>query len=390
LWDAATGKERQVLRGHQSTVWSVAYAPDGKTLASTSVDKTVRVWDVASGKERLVLEGHQDPVRCVVYAPDGKTLASGSDDRTVRLWDVATGKELRRLEGHRGGVQSVAYAPDGKILASCGNDKTVRLWDVATGKELQRFDWPKAHSVAYSSDGKTLAVANSNGTVQLWEVATGKEIRSLAGHKGLVLSAWFSPDGKTLASASADGTALIWAVSSRTTPLPTPLSAEELVALWEALADADVPKAHAALWTLAAAPRQTVPFLREHLPAAVAADPKRVAAFLDDLVSEQFAVREKASQELERLGESAVGALRSKLADKPALELRQRLERLLEKQAIPGPAQCRGSRAVQVMEAIATPEARALLEKLAKGAEGFRLTDDAKSALQRLNRPVVR
>src|SRR5438309_1868007 len=86
-------KLRATLQGHKSMVFSVAYSPDGKTLASGSNDATIRLWDVATGKERATLQGHKDLVRSVAYSPDGKTLASGSNDATIRLWDVATGKE---------------------------------------------------------------------------------------------------------------------------------------------------------------------------------------------------------------------------------------------------------------------------------------------------------
>src|SRR6516162_4943192 len=114
--DVATGKERATLKGHTEVVTSVAYSPDGKTLASGSRDKTIKLWEVATGKEQATLKGHTGEVWSVAYSPDGKTLASGSWDATIKLWDVQTGQERATLKGHTRGVISVAYNPSSKTL----------------------------------------------------------------------------------------------------------------------------------------------------------------------------------------------------------------------------------------------------------------------------------
>ncbi len=119
--------------GHPPWVWSVAYSPDGGTLASGGTDETIRLWDVATGEILATLSGHTDWACGVAYSPNGRTLASGGGDNKVRLWDVATGGLLATLSGHTKAITSVAYAPAGGTLASGGYDNNgVRFWDIAS------------------------------------------------------------------------------------------------------------------------------------------------------------------------------------------------------------------------------------------------------------------
>ena len=158
LWDAHTHERTGVLETG-SWILSVAFSPDGATLASASRDETVRLWDIASRREIVTLQGHTDWVWSVAFSPDGATLASGGDDATVRLWDVASRQEIATLQGHTRLVWSVAFSSHGAMLASGSRDETVKLWDVASRREIATLQGHTSAvlAVAFSPDGATLA-----------------------------------------------------------------------------------------------------------------------------------------------------------------------------------------------------------------------------------------
>ncbi|MEG4121062.1 AAA-like domain-containing protein [Microcoleus sp. N9_B4] len=212
------GDEYNRLSGHQAAVLGVDISPDSKFIASTSVDKTIKVWR-RDGTEIATLKGHQAIVRSVKFSPDGQFLASGSDDGTVKLWKLdragTAALPLRTFQGHTAGIWTVAFSPDGQTIASASMDNTVKLWNkdgAGTGAlPLRTLQGHTAGvpSVAFSPDGQTIVTASGDKTVKLWN-KDGKLLRTLRGHTSVVSAAAFSPDGQIVASGSGDKTVKLW------------------------------------------------------------------------------------------------------------------------------------------------------------------------------------
>ncbi len=209
LWNVADGREVRTLTGHADMVTSVAFSPDSRFLASGGIDSTAKVWEVATGREPRTLTGHAGEIYFVSFSPDGRRLASG-EGGTVRLWDLETGSTVRTIRGAFG--HAVAFSPDAKLLAGGCHDYTVRLWDTDTVREVLTLKGHSNHvnSLAFSPDGRSLASGSSDGTIKLWDLSTGREVRTLAGHESSVWCVGFAPDGKYLASGSSDGTLRLW------------------------------------------------------------------------------------------------------------------------------------------------------------------------------------
>ena len=217
LWNAEDSNLIYTLEGHKHDVLSVVFSPDGKTIASASRDGIVKLWNADNRNLIHTLEGHKNSVWSVVFSPDGKTIASASNDGTVKLWDAENHNLIYALEGHKNEVLSVVFSPDGKTIASASRDGTVKLWDAENRKLINTLEGHKSAiwSVAFSPNGKTIASASWDGTVKLWNANNSNFIYTLEGHKNSVLNVIFSPDGKTIASASGDGTVKLWDAENR-------------------------------------------------------------------------------------------------------------------------------------------------------------------------------
>ena len=215
LWDVATGSQTSTLE-EDWWVKNVEFSPDGRNIASIGGGR-VGVWDVATGTRTATLQGLTSPSLSVAFSPDGTTLASGAEDGTASLWDLTTGTNTATFEGHGGYVQSVAFSPDGRTFASGDQDGSIRLWDVASGRiSAILLHGSHVNCVSFSPDGATLGSGGLDGSVKLWDPETKRNTATLPRHGGIVRAVSFSPDNSIIATASEDGTVSLWDLQSET------------------------------------------------------------------------------------------------------------------------------------------------------------------------------
>ncbi|MBD2514590.1 hypothetical protein H6G93_06125 [Nostoc sp. FACHB-973] len=212
LYKVANSQQLMTCKGHTGWIWSVSFSPDGQVLASGSNDQTIKLWDISTGQCFKTLEGHSGGVRSVTFSPNAKVLASGSDDQTVKLWNVSTGQCFKTLQEHGCSVWSVAFSPKDNILASGNDDYKVRLWNINSSSCIHTLEGhtQRVYSVTFSPDGNTLATGSHDQTVKLWDISTSKCLKTLQGHTDLVHSVTFSVDGSAVVSCGDDQTVRVW------------------------------------------------------------------------------------------------------------------------------------------------------------------------------------
>lgn len=212
------------LAGHTGAVWAVSFSRDGTRLATSALDRTIRLWDPATGRQ--IARVGSEPTdgrggwRSVSLAPDGTRVAGCADLVTAPTWDIGTGQRVHRFRAanadqtHPLGVGPVLFSPDGAVLACALGDWTIALVDAGTGTELRRLGRPRhagaLDALAFAPDGRTLAAAGQSDAIELWDPATGALRRRLAGHADDVRSVAFDPAGGLLASGGLDRSILLW------------------------------------------------------------------------------------------------------------------------------------------------------------------------------------
>ena len=209
IWDAETFKQLVVFKEHKDTVFSAKFSPDGKKAVTASADKTARIWDVENGKELLRITGHTDAVGTAQFSPDSKRIVTASADKTACIWDAENGS-LQHRYVLTDIVRKTEFSPNGKkLLTQCGN--SAAIWDCNSGRQLLLLNtWSMINDVQFSPDGKRIGIGCSDGSVWIWDAINGHVIAILSGHTRAVIDVIFSPDGNKLVTASADKTARLW------------------------------------------------------------------------------------------------------------------------------------------------------------------------------------
>jgi RNA polymerase sigma factor (sigma-70 family) len=421
LIDNSTGKEIAAIAPTGELFPIFLFSPDGRTLLVREPDDNIAtLHDVATGKPRcrIAIEDGGAPMSRAFgtrffFSPDSQRLAVCAASVALKVHDVTSGKALTSLEiADKLGLRGGTFSPDGRTIALDVNDGTVQLIDLATAKQRMTFGkklppaglasgggvvisgsvvevTPGAGPVAFSPDGRLLAHAGLDRVLYVWDVATGQVLARFEGHQGPIGSVAFAPDGRSVATASGDTTALVWGVhdlGARAGPKPHMLDADAVQARWNELAAEG--GANDAIHALIGSPKQTVAFLKDRLKPAVPVNGAVVETLVAQLDSSDFKVRQKAHEELLKIGEQVVPYLDRALTGSIALESRRRLEQVHTKLTafpITG-TRLQVFRAIEVLERIGSAEARQLLHALADGAQGALVTTQAQAALERLKK----
>jgi WD40 repeat protein len=369
----------------------VALSADAKLLATAESAGRVRLWATTTGKLQRTIEGGEPGVTPygMTFSPDGRTLALTDTSHAVAVYDLVGGRRLPPFQGRKGYSGPPAFSPDGRTVYNGYGKEGFCQWEVASGKfcgPLVEIPGHGGNCLALSPDGRTLVTASADFALHFWDARTGRPLGLVRRHVAPVQALAFSPDGTRLVSAGDDGLVLVWEVAPRREFLVPEPRAEELPALWDELHNPSALRARRGMFALERKGEQTVALFEQHLRPAGGVEGKRLAGLIADLDNDAYAVRERASRELERLGEQARPALRATLERRVSLEARRRIEKLLALPAKPVRPRDRVPelRALEILEQLGTPRARLLVDSLCGGDPGDQLTREAQATRHRL------
>ena len=222
LWDVGTGELIAELNGHESSLDSVEFSPNGEILASggSYPDNKIHLWDVERKEIVRTLAGHHSGVRSLAFSPNGKMLASSGWDGLIHLWDVATGELLQTNSEHTSVVHSVAFDAEENLLATGGDEGFIRLWDVGSGALVDVFNTESSRvtSLLFFKDSPYLLAGTDEPSfdLQLWDIEKGEMLRNYSGHQTFSQVLALSADEKIIASGGSlgDNTLYLWNLDS--------------------------------------------------------------------------------------------------------------------------------------------------------------------------------
>lgn len=424
VWDVSGRRDTQprTLNAVNTNLYNSAatLSADGKTAAVVPMyyggDMAVRFFDTATGKQTRDIE-NDEQIFGLALSPDSRLLAVSTRQR-IELWNTENGEEVRTsAAGQNAMYRLLTFSPDGKMLAAIGQEpRTVHIWETASLKERESVHFggvaatnqgrgkrrvfiPGGNqnagilALAFSPESRLLAASTMDSTLHLWDLQANRETAPLTGFRGNVGAMVFPPDGKELVAMDSEGTRLTWrmnAIRRGNQSRLASLNDADFAELWTDLTEPDLFRAYRARRHLVADPKRALPLLAQNLKPIPPGNAARIQELMKELTSPNAGLRRKAMMEMRtKHGEAALGALMQQygaqvnqgvVSGNAGIVLLQKLNLQYNT-----PERARDLKAVHILEEIGTPEARAVLEKLSKGAAGASLTTESKAALDRLS-----